>query len=97
MPDGLKDNSFVYSPTKGAEKMSLEKIDALEQRISKIIELVKELKEEKNMLEEEVARLGSLLEAKKAVEEEAALLRKERDQVRERLEHMIQGIEGLTA
>jgi uncharacterized coiled-coil DUF342 family protein len=77
--------------------MSLEKIDALEQRISKIIELVKELKEEKNMLEEEVARLGSLLEAKKAVEEEAALLRKERDQVRERLEHMIQGIEGLTA
>lgn len=77
--------------------MSLEKIDALEQRISKIIELVKELKEEKNMLEEEVARLGSLLEAKKAVEEEAALLRKERDQVRERLERMIQGIEGLTA
>lgn len=77
--------------------MSLEKIDALEQRISKIIELVKELKEEKNMLEEEVTRLGSLLEAKKAVEEEAALLRKEKDQVRERLENMIQGIEGLTA
>ena len=77
--------------------MSLEKIDALEQRISKIIELVKELKEEKNMLEEEVTRLGSLLETKKAVEEEAALLRKERDQVRERLENMIQGIEDLTA
>ena len=77
--------------------MSLEKIDALEQRISKIIELVKELKEEKNMLEEEVARLGSVLDAKKAVEEEAALLRKERDQVRERLENIIQGIEGLTA
>jgi len=77
--------------------MSLEKIDALEQRISKIIELVKELKEEKNMLEEEVVRLGSLLDAKKAVEEEAALLRKERDQVRERLENIIQGIEGLTA
>ncbi len=77
--------------------MSLEKIDALEQRISKIIELVKELKEEKNMLEEEVTRLGSVLDAKKAVEEEAALLRKERDQVRERLENIIQGIEGLTA
>lgn len=77
--------------------MSLEKIDALEQRISKIIDLVKELKEEKNMLEEEVARLNSMLEAKKAVEEEAALLRKERDQVRERLENIIQGIEGLTA
>ena len=76
--------------------MSLEKIDALEQRISKVIELVKELKEEKNMLEEEVVRLGSLLDAKKAVEEEAALLRKERDQVRERLENIIQGIEGLT-
>jgi len=77
--------------------MSLEKIDALEQRISKIIELVKELKEEKNMLEEEVARLGSLLDSKKAVEEEAALLKRERDQVRERLENIIQGIEGLTA
>lgn len=77
--------------------MSLEKIDALEQRISKIIELVKELKEEKNMLEEEVARLSSVLDTKKAVEEEAALLRKERDQVRERLENIIQGIEGLTA
>jgi len=77
--------------------MSLEKIDALEQRISKIIELVKELKEEKNMLEEEVVRLGSLLDSKKAIEEEAALLRKERDQVRERLENIIQGIEGLTA
>ena len=77
--------------------MSLEKIDALEQRISKIIELVKELKEEKNMLEEEVSRLGSLLDSKKAVEEEAALLKRERDQVRERLENIIQGIEGLTA
>ena len=77
--------------------MSLEKIDALEQRISKIIDLVKELKEEKKMLEEEVARLGSMLEAKKAVEEEAAILRQERDQVRERLENIIQGIEGLTA
>ena len=77
--------------------MSLEKIDALEQRISKIIDLVKELKEEKNMLEGEVARLNPMLEAKRAVEEEADLLRKERDQVRERLENIIQGIEGLTA
>ena len=49
------------------------------------------------MLEEEVVRLGSLLDSKKAIEEEAALLRKERDQVRERLENIIQGIEGLTA
>jgi predicted nuclease with TOPRIM domain len=97
MRAGLKDNGLVYSPTKGVKNMSLEKIDALEQRISKIIELVKELKEEKNMLEEEVARLGSVLDEKKAVEEEAALLRKERDQVRERLENIIQGIEGLTA
>ena len=77
--------------------MSLEKIDALEQRITKIIELVKELKEEKNMLEEEVSRLGSVLDEKRVIEAEAALLRQERDQVRERLENIIKGIEGLTA
>ena len=69
--------------------MSLEKVDALEERITKVVELVKALKEEKNRLSGEVERL-------RAVEEEAGRLRQERDQVRERLENIIQGIETIT-
>ena len=37
--------------------MSLDKVDALENRITKIVELVTNLKEEKNRLSAEVSRL----------------------------------------
>lgn len=69
--------------------MSLEKVDALEERITKVVELVKALKDEKNRLSVEVERL-------QAVEEEAGRLRQERDQVRDRLENIITGIETIT-
>jgi FtsZ-binding cell division protein ZapB len=75
--------------------MSIEKIDALEERISKVVELVKALKEEKLRLQDEVTRLGEQLKASQALEEEALILRSEKDQVRERLEKLLQSVEGL--
>jgi FtsZ-binding cell division protein ZapB len=75
--------------------MSIEKIDALEERISKVVELVKALKEEKLRLQDEVTRLGEKLKASQALEEEALILRSEKDQVRERLEKLLQSVEGL--
>jgi Cell division protein ZapB len=75
--------------------MSIEKIDALEERISKVVELVKALKEEKLRLEAEVTRLGEKLKASQALKEETLILRSEKDQVRERLEKLLQSVEGL--
>lgn len=76
--------------------MSLEKIDALEERISKVVALVKALKEEKKRLEDETAGLRAELQARKDVEDEAARLRQEKEAVKERLENILKGIEGLT-
>jgi len=75
--------------------MSLEKIEALEARITKVVELVKGLKDEKVRLSAENARLVEELSAMKAVEEENARLRNEKDQVRERLEKVLLGIEEI--
>ena len=75
--------------------MSLDKIEALEERISRVVELVRGLKEENSILEGEVVRLQNELVAKKAVEEELSRLREEKEAVRSRLEKMLQGIEGL--
>jgi len=76
--------------------MSLEKMDALEERITKVVEMVKGLKEEKVRLEGEVALLKDELAKKTTVEEEAARLRQEKEQVKERLERILKGIEELS-
>jgi len=68
--------------------MSIEKIDALEERISRVVAMVKGLKEEKTRLEGEVARMRDELE-------ELARLRQEKDVVKNRLEKILKGIEEL--
>ncbi len=76
--------------------MSLEKIEALEGRISQIVELVRNLKEEKKRLEDEAGRMRAEIQAHKALEEEAARLRQEKDLVKDRLEKILKGIDELT-
>jgi len=71
--------------------MSLE-IEAMEERITKAVELVKGLREEKNRLGIEVERLKGELGL---YEEDNTRLRQERDVIRERLENVLSGIEGL--
>jgi len=76
--------------------MSIEKVEALEERISRVIELVKNLKEEKLRLEGEVGSLREELAYKKALEEEVEKLEREKEQVRARLENILKGIEQLS-
>jgi predicted RNase H-like nuclease (RuvC/YqgF family) len=76
-------------------KMSIDKVQALEERVSKVVELVKNLKEEKSRLEKEVATLKEELAFKKALEEEVDKLESEKQEVRARLEGILKGIEEL--
>lgn len=76
--------------------MSIEKVEALEERITRVIELVKNLKEEKHRLEGELAALRDELAYKKALEEEVDKLQREKEQVRERLENILKGIDQLS-
>ena len=73
--------------------MSLE-IESMEERITRAVELVKGLREEKNRLGSEVDRLRGELGL---YEEDNARLRQERDLIRERLEKVLSGIEGLVS
>ena len=75
--------------------MSLDKIEALEERITRVVELVGGLKKEKSRLEDEITTLQTELSAKKAMEEELSRLREEKEEVRARLENILKGIEGL--
>jgi FtsZ-binding cell division protein ZapB len=75
--------------------MSLDKVEALESRIGKVVELVTELKDEKELLEGEVERLQAELASKRPLEEELERLRQEKEQMKQRLEAILAGIEGL--
>ena len=75
--------------------MSLEKIEALEARIGKVIDLVRALKEDKARLEGEISRMQEELGSNRSLEEEAKGLRQEKEQVRDRLENILKGIEDL--
>lgn len=75
--------------------MSIDKVQALEERISKVVELVKNLKEEKSRLENEIATLKEELAFKKVLEEEVDKLEGEKEEVRARLEAILKGIEEL--
>ncbi len=76
--------------------MSIEKVEALEERITRVIELVKNLKAEKLRLEGEVGSLREELAYKRALEEEVEKLEREKEQVRARLENILTGIEQLS-
>lgn len=73
--------------------MSLEKIEALEERITKVVEMVKGLKEENKRLDSE---LQNEQLSKMELEDELAKLRQEKEQVKDRLESILKGIEDIT-
>ncbi|MBI5190882.1 MAG: cell division protein ZapB [Nitrospirae bacterium] len=73
--------------------MSLEKIEALEERITKVFEMVKHLKDENKRLDGE---LQTETLSRMELEEELAKLRQEKEQVKDRLEKILSGIENLT-
>jgi len=77
--------------------MSLEKVEAIEARIGRVVELVRGLKDEKETLEGEVERLKGELLSRQELEKELERLRSEKEQVKQRLENILAGIEGLGA
>lgn len=74
--------------------MHLEKLDLLEQRLTRLVDHFNRLKEEKTLLErrleEKTGRLGDL-------ELEVEEFRKERDVIRERLGRLVETLERLEA
>ena len=74
--------------------MHLEKLDLLEQRLTRLVDHFNRLKEEKTLLErrleEKTGRLGDL-------EREVEEFRKERDVIRERLGRLVETLERLEA
>jgi chromosome segregation ATPase len=74
--------------------MHLEKLDLLEQRLTRLVDHFNRLKEEKILLErrleEKTGRLGDL-------EREVEEFRKERDVIRERLGRLVETLERLEA
>jgi chromosome segregation ATPase len=74
--------------------MHLEKLNLLEQRLTRLVDHFNRLKEEKTLLErrleEKTGRLGDL-------EREVEEFRKERDVIRERLGRLVETLERLEA
>jgi len=73
---------------------------ALEEKIYRTIEMLKEAREAKATAERTVARLREQLEGRddqtQALRTEVVVLRKEREEVRTRVEKMLKQIEALT-
>jgi hypothetical protein len=79
--------------------ISADEFQALEQKVLRAVEIVKKEREARAAAEAEVASLREQLAAQKtnarAAETELTTLNKERDQVRQRVEKMLQQIDEL--
>jgi len=91
-------------PAKAVEEMPApmpaDDFHALEEKIYRTIELLKEAREAKAAAERTAARLREQLEGRddqtQALRAEVVALRREREEVRTRVEKMLQQIEALT-
>jgi uncharacterized coiled-coil DUF342 family protein len=83
-----------------AEETSGDDFEALEQRVYRTIELLKEAREARLAAEREVARVrqqtGSHHEELESLRHEVVSLRREREEVRGRVEKMLKHIDSLT-
>ena len=83
-----------------AEEAPSDDFHALEQRIYRTIELLKEAREARMTAEREVARVrqqtGAHAEELESLRREVVSLRREREEVRGRVERMLKHIDSLT-
>jgi uncharacterized coiled-coil DUF342 family protein len=83
-----------------AEEAPSDDFHALEQRIYRTIELLKEAREARTAAEREVARVrqqtGAHTEELESLRREVVSLRREREEVRGRVERMLKHIDSLT-
>ena len=79
--------------------ISVDEFQALEQKVLRAVEIVKREREARASAEAEVARLREQLEAERssasAAESQLSHLHQERDQVRQRVEKMLQQMDEL--
>ena len=89
--------------------MPLEKLGVLEQRVTQMIEFVKDLQDQKRSLEEQVSELNNTvqimtqdlehgrqeLDSLAQIQEENQRFQEERGQVYAKLETMLSGLEGI--
>ena len=79
--------------------VSVDEFQALEQKVLRAVEIVKREREARASAEAEVARLREQLEAERssaaAAEAQLSHLHQERDQVRQRVEKMLQQMDEL--
>jgi len=80
---------------------SLDSFQKFEQKIAHAIEVVKRLRSEKKALEQELERLKAASRERaregEAQERELVALRREREEVRTRVERLLEQIDALTA
>jgi chromosome segregation ATPase len=80
---------------------SVDSLQKFEEKIARVIEVVKRLQSEKKVLEQELERVKSAAKERSrewdAQERELVTLRREREEVRTRVEKLLQQIDSLTA
>jgi hypothetical protein len=80
---------------------SLDSFQKFEEKITHVIEVVKRLQAEKKVLEQELERVKSAAKERvregEAQERELVALRREREEVRTRVEKLLEQIDSLTA
>jgi chromosome segregation ATPase len=80
---------------------SVDSLQKFEEKIAHVIEVVKRLQSEKKVLEQELERVKSAAKERArewdAQERELVTLRREREEVRTRVEKLLQQIDSLTA
>jgi chromosome segregation ATPase len=80
---------------------SVDSLQKFEEKIARVIEVVKRLQSEKKVLEQELERVKSAAKDRArewdAQERELVTLRREREEVRTRVEKLLQQIDSLTA
>ena len=84
-----------------APEISADEFHSLEEKIYRTIELLKSAREAKSAAERDAARLREQLEVREeevdSLKNEIVALRKEREEVRTRVEKMLKQIDALTA
>ncbi len=87
----LKSESFENLNTRKGD-IFMEVVKTLEEKIAQVIEKVKELKEEKNMLQQKVAQLEDIIRSK---EREIELLNSEKALVKGQIEELLRILDSV--
>ena len=75
---------------------TIDPFERLEEKFQKAIDLFKRTQTEKHALEQEIEKLKDRAQSSSAMERELIALRKEREEVRARVEKLLERIDALT-